>query len=230
MADLVEGMICHVAEKVFGGLKIEHKNDAEAAEVTKTIDLTRPWRRVRMVDLVEERTGWKFDEAAVQHAMPTVSDGWIRSSVASDSRQVLDERLRNAAPVATRLTSDFEASRSSGISTRRRPSNCRKFTKSSSSPRSSTRPSSPTSRPSSSPSPEEQGRPVLRRRLRAGDQRPGDLAPATRELNDPDVQAATFAHQVGDKEEQQKIDEDFLNALRYGMPPAGGMGWASIGW
>src|ERR1700719_1904314 len=53
MADLVEGMICHIAEKLFGGLKIEHKN--AAGEVTKTIDLTRPWARVRMADLVAER-------------------------------------------------------------------------------------------------------------------------------------------------------------------------------
>src|SRR3954462_6826346 len=50
MADLVEGMVCHIAEKLFGGLKIEHKN--AAGEVTKTINLARPWRRVRMVDLV----------------------------------------------------------------------------------------------------------------------------------------------------------------------------------
>src|SRR5436305_572726 len=59
MADLVEGMICHLAETLFGSLKIEHKN-AEG-QVTKTINLQRPWRRVRMADLVEERTTWKFD-------------------------------------------------------------------------------------------------------------------------------------------------------------------------
>ena len=61
MADLVEGMICHIAEKLFGGLKIVHRGDAEGAE--KIINLQRPWRRVRMVDLVEERTGLQFDRS-----------------------------------------------------------------------------------------------------------------------------------------------------------------------
>jgi lysyl-tRNA synthetase class 2 len=51
-----------------------------------------------------------------------------------------------------------------------------------------------------------------------------EISPGYTELNDPDVQAKHFAHQVGEKEEQQKVDEDFLTALRYGMPPAGGMG------
>jgi lysyl-tRNA synthetase class 2 len=51
-----------------------------------------------------------------------------------------------------------------------------------------------------------------------------EISPGYTELNDPDKQAEHFAHQVGDKEEQQKVDEDFLTALRYGMPPAGGMG------
>src|SRR5207244_2829203 len=63
MADLVEGMICHVAETVFGTLKIEHK-DAEG-QVTRTINLQRPWRRVRIVDLVAERTGWKFSKESL---------------------------------------------------------------------------------------------------------------------------------------------------------------------
>ena len=51
-----------------------------------------------------------------------------------------------------------------------------------------------------------------------------EISPGYTELNDPDVQAKQFAHQVGDKEEQQKVDDDFLTALKYGMPPAGGMG------
>ncbi len=53
MADLMESMICHLAETVCGTLVIEHKN-AEG-EVTKTVDLTRPWRRARYNDLIAER-------------------------------------------------------------------------------------------------------------------------------------------------------------------------------
>src|SRR5207245_7063083 len=43
MMELVQSMICHVAQKVLGTLVIEHK-DAEG-KVLKTIDLTPPWRR-----------------------------------------------------------------------------------------------------------------------------------------------------------------------------------------
>ena len=62
MADLVEGMVCHIAEKLFGGLKIVHHGDTEAR---REINLTRPWRRVSMAQLVEERTGWKFDKQSL---------------------------------------------------------------------------------------------------------------------------------------------------------------------
>ncbi len=50
MADLVEEMICHLAEKYCGGLTIEHKN--EAGEVTRTINLQRPWKRKPYRDLI----------------------------------------------------------------------------------------------------------------------------------------------------------------------------------
>jgi lysyl-tRNA synthetase, class II len=51
MADLVEGMICHLAEKFCGGLKLEHKD--EEGNVTKTIDLTRPWKRTSYRELLK---------------------------------------------------------------------------------------------------------------------------------------------------------------------------------
>ena len=49
-----------------------------------------------------------------------------------------------------------------------------------------------------------------------------EIAPAYSEQNDPFVQRKMFEEQAG--EEVQKIDQDFLIALEYGMPPAGGMG------
>ncbi len=51
-----------------------------------------------------------------------------------------------------------------------------------------------------------------------------EISPGYTELNDPDVQEQLFRQQVGDAEERQQVDEDFLTALKYGMPPAGGMG------
>jgi lysyl-tRNA synthetase class 2 len=55
-----------------------------------------------------------------------------------------------------------------------------------------------------------------------------ELGKGFSELNDPDDQRARFDEQMklraaGDAEAQH-LDEDFLEALQYGMPPAGGFG------
>ena len=49
-----------------------------------------------------------------------------------------------------------------------------------------------------------------------------EISPGYSELNDPDLQRSRLEHQSGG--ETQKLDEDFLRALEYGMPPAGGIG------
>jgi len=53
-----------------------------------------------------------------------------------------------------------------------------------------------------------------------------EVANAYTELNDPAVQEANFAQQVrGEEGETMRVmDEDFVKALRHGMPPAGGLG------
>ncbi len=52
-----------------------------------------------------------------------------------------------------------------------------------------------------------------------------ELGNAYTELNDPAVQEENFRTQLkGQQESMATMDEDFLNALKYGMPPAGGLG------
>jgi lysyl-tRNA synthetase class 2 len=55
MMELVQSMICHVAQKVLGTLKIETK-DAEG-KIVKSIDLTPDWRRAKYKDLIREKAG-----------------------------------------------------------------------------------------------------------------------------------------------------------------------------
>jgi lysyl-tRNA synthetase, class II len=52
-----------------------------------------------------------------------------------------------------------------------------------------------------------------------------ELANAYTELNDPAVQYENFLTQLrGQEETMATMDEDFITALKYGMPPAGGLG------
>jgi len=62
MAELVEELICHLAETVIGTLRIEHKD--EEGNVVRTLDLSRPWKRASYRELVEEaEPGW-FERSA----------------------------------------------------------------------------------------------------------------------------------------------------------------------
>ncbi|HSZ54976.1 MAG TPA: lysine--tRNA ligase [Tepidisphaeraceae bacterium] len=225
MADLVEGMVCHIAETLFGGLKIEHKNG-------RTINLARPWRRVSMVDLVRERTGWRFDKVGLQDLDP-------------DIKSVLRTGSRDAAWAFVdtgRLGDILKLDDISSEAEREKAWRLLEFA---------------TERALHRLEPAQQVVEVYEKLIeptlidpcfvthvpsvviplaRENKDDPffadvyelaingQELSPGYSELNDPDVQEKHFHHQVGDKEEQQKVDEDFLTALRYGMPPAGGMG------
>lgn len=216
MADLVEDMVCTVAEKIFGTLIIEHpspnpsegasapgesEEDSDQAENAKTpspqdakrtINLTRPWKRISMVDLVEERTGWKFTkEAATQDQIDELraknpgKDLSFEGTPAEQLTEVYEKLIEPTLidpcfvtrvpsviiPLAKKCTDDdFFAD-------------------------------------------------VYELAINGV-----EISPGYTELNDPDMQEQNFRGQVGDEAEQQQVDEDFLEALRVGMPPAGGIG------
>ncbi|MDB5297648.1 MAG: lysS [Phycisphaerales bacterium] len=233
MAELVESMTCHVAQTVLGTLTIEHK-DAEG-NVRKTINLAgdtsmpagQRWRRATMAELVEERTGWRFDKQAFSSAPLAV-----RYSLYN---KLIDAHLgrRNAESTAA---SESEQEAFVEIHETLATSKAVKF---------------------QSLTPAEQFVEVYEKLIEPtlidptfvtqvpsviiplARRNPADpffcdvyelaingqeISPGYTELNDPDVQREKLLDQVGDSEERQEVDEDFLTALKYGMPPAGGLG------
>ena len=60
MADLVEEMVCSVAEKYCGGLNIETID--EDGNVTKNINLSRPWKRAPYKELIKDVAGQDWFE------------------------------------------------------------------------------------------------------------------------------------------------------------------------
>jgi lysyl-tRNA synthetase class 2 len=185
MADLVESLICHLAEKVVGGLKIEHRD--AAGNVTRMINLQRPWRRARYHDLVREVAGSDWFEVSDQQRrerakelgveiLPQLVDFEVTQHV---FEKLIEEKTfdplfvthcpKELVPLAKQnrenpdLVDVYELI-INGV----------------------------------------------------------EISPGYTELNDPMVQRERLLAQAG--EETQRLDEEFLLALEYGMPPAGGFG------
>lgn len=203
MADLVEGMICHIAEKILGGLKIVHQRqnpipspgtpgEGEGGGIQRSINLQRPWRRVRMADLVEERTGWRFCKEPLTSEqidqLRSKNPGKDLKLNGSPAEQLVEVYEKLIEP--TLIDPCFVTHVPSVIIPLAKKSKDDPFFAE-----------------------------VYELAINGV-----EISPGYSELNDPDIQAANFTHQVGDEAEKQKTDEDFLNALRYGMPPAGGIG------
>jgi lysyl-tRNA synthetase class 2 len=64
MANLVEELICSLAEKICGSLVIEHRG--ANGEIVRSINLQRPWRRARYRDVVREVAGKDWFELSTE--------------------------------------------------------------------------------------------------------------------------------------------------------------------
>ncbi len=89
MADLVEELTCHLAEKFCGGLKIEHKDDE--GNVTRTIDLTRPWKRAGYHDLIAEAAGVDFFDLTPEGRRARCEEKGVQISEAMEDHEVIQQ-------------------------------------------------------------------------------------------------------------------------------------------
>jgi lysyl-tRNA synthetase class 2 len=184
MANLVEEMICGLAEHVAGTLQIEHK-DGEG-NVRRTINLSRPWKRARYTDLIRQvDAGW-YELSHEQKLQRCKELGVEVHSEMQDyevTQQVFEKLVeeRTIDPLfVTHLPVELV--------------------------------------PLAKQNSEDKALVDVYELVINGQ----EVSPGYSELNDPVVQRRRLLEQVG--EETQNLDEDFLLALEYGMPPAGGVG------
>lgn len=184
MADLVEEMICHLAETVCGGMKIEHK-DADG-NVTKTIDLTRPWKRARYADLIRGVIPDWYDLNPQLRRQRCAELGLDVSQCVADyevTQHVFEKLVEEKTMDPLFVT------------------HCPKELV-----------------PLAKQNAEDPSVVDVYELVINGQ----EISPGYSELNDPIVQRQRLEEQSGG--EVQKLDNDFLEALEHGMPPAGGIG------
>lgn len=103
MMDLVEDLVCTVAEKVIGSLRIEHRED-------KVIDLSRPWKRIPFYDLVAWHGGMDWEDIGhaervtrAQTLELDVDDSWTDVEIAQEIYEKLVEPTLLQPTFVTRL-------------------------------------------------------------------------------------------------------------------------------
>ncbi|MDP8975890.1 MAG: lysine--tRNA ligase [Actinomycetota bacterium] len=186
MMDLTEALVAHLATELCGTTRISYGGQA--------LDLTPPWRRATLTELVEEHAGEHLDvdvpleelrRVAKEHDVH-VDEGWGPGKLVLEIYEKTTE-ARLWGPV---FVCDYPQE------------------------------VSPLARP-------HRDRPGLVERFEAivaG----RELANAFSELVDPDEQRLRFEEQAMAKargdEEAMAVDEDYLRALEYGLPPTGGLG------
>ena len=89
MAELVESLTCHLAEKFCGGLKIEHKN--EDGEVLRTINLERPWKRASYHDLIKGVAGDDFFDITPEQRRAKCDELGVQISDGMEDYEVIQQ-------------------------------------------------------------------------------------------------------------------------------------------
>jgi lysyl-tRNA synthetase class 2 len=184
---LVEDIITTVAREVLNTLQITYQDEA--------IDLTPPWQRVTMHDLVQQKTGLDFNSfSSLEEAKAAAKQAGIQGIEECESiGKLLNEAFEQTCE-ATLIQPTYVIDYPVEIS--------------------------PLSKP-------HRSKPGLVERFElfvAG----RETANGFSELSDPIDQRQRLEAQAARKAagdlEAQGVDEDFLTALEYGLPPTGGVG------
>jgi lysyl-tRNA synthetase class 2 len=185
MMELVEAMVSYIVKEMSGSTKISHQG--------REIDLTPPWRRAKLFDLITEFTGRElygkgYDDLkkAAQELGLKVEPFWREGKIVDE---IFSEKVEPNLIQPT-FVMDYPVELSP-LAKRHRDD----------------------------PRLVERFEPFI-----AG----GEIGNAFSELNDPLDQRQRFLEQkklleLGD-EEAQMLDDDYLRALEYGMPPTAGLG------
>lgn len=186
MMALTETLIAAVAQEVLGTQEVPYQGES--------VNLSPPWRRVTMHELVQQHTGLAFDHATLEAAKAAAEEVGITG-------------LEDCDTVGKVLNKAFEQKVEPSLN---QPTFVLDFPVE----------ISPLAKP-------HRNKPGLVERFElfiAG----RELANSFSELTDPIDQRQRLEAQAARKAagdlEAQGVDEDFLTALEYGMPPTGGLG------
>lgn len=203
MMNITEEITCRIAEKVCGSLIIPYGNDM--------IDLSRPWKRITMNDMVKETIQFDFEQLyqnAIDDENIDIADALQQAKDIAIQAGILPKDVINKKSIGEVLNVCFEELCESKCI---QPTFIMDY---------------PIEISPLAKSHRTKGQHIVERfeLFIVG----REHANAFTELNDPidqrlrlEIQAAKKA--AGD-EEACDIDEDFLNAIEYGMPPTGGLG------
>ena len=197
---LTEEMIREAARDALERTEIEFQGAA--------VDLTAPFRRVRIVDAVAEAIGLDLKEHRLTWGLPSREELATALGPAAVERDDVQKAVKSNDTADDALFALFEALVEPTLI---QPTFVIDFPKSLC--------------PLAKSAPREPATAERFELFIAG----LELANAYSELNDPAEQLARFEQQVarrqaGDEEAMSEIDHDYVRALEYGMPPASGLG------
>ena len=187
MMNLTEAIITIVTEKVLGTLKLTYQGEA--------VDLTPPWRRVTMHEIVQEKTGIDFTQIkTLEEAKEAAKKAGIRDTEDCASiGKLLNEAFEQTVET-TLIQPTFILDYPVEISPLAKP---------------------------------HRSKPGLVERFElfiVGRETANSFSELTDPLDQRDRLEAQAARKAAGDLEAHGVDEDFLTALEYGMPPTGGLG------